>query len=128
MNNGYEIQSNQDADKNAQSGSTAPGSVSKASEEPDKKLVDAGFLGLFFARVFGGYKRKSSYGTRNKELSLREDALDREATLMNVLKSVTSNKSEPDLVEATKETKSGIFGKFGIRYYFLFEISFKSDF
>ena len=42
---------------------------------------------------------------RNKELSLREDALDREATLMNVLKSV-NQKSEPDLVEVTKETTS----------------------
>ena len=42
---------------------------------------------------------------RNKELSIREDALDREATLMNVLKSV-NQKSEPDLVEVTKETTS----------------------
>ena len=36
-------------------------------------------------------------------MNLREDALDREATLMNVLKSV-NNKSEPDIVEASKET------------------------
>ena len=45
-------------------------------------------------------------------MNLREDALDREATLMNVLKSV-NNKSEPDIIEATKETKSGFsfFGK-----------------
>ena len=41
--------------------------------------------------------------------------MDREATLMNVLKSVTSNKSEPDLLEAaTKETKSH-FNFFGMR-------------
>ena len=62
-------------------------------------------LGLFafFAQIFG--KKKSDYTMRNKELSLREDALDREATLMNVLKSV-NQKSEPDLVEVTKETSS----------------------
>ena len=35
---------------------------------------------------------------RNKELSLREDALDREATLMNVLKSV-NQKSEPEICQ-----------------------------
>ena len=42
---------------------------------------------------------------QQKELNLREDALDREATLMNVLKSV-NNKSEPDIVEAAKETST----------------------
>ena len=45
-------------------------------------------------------------------MNLREDALDREATLMNVLKSV-NNKSEPDIVEATMEKKSSGFFNFG---------------
>ena len=55
---------------------------------------------------------------RQNQVSLREDALDREATLMNVLKSVTANRSEPDLIEAGKvenERKSSGFSFFGMR-------------
>lgn len=80
-------------------------------------LVDANDAGLwgFFGKIFGGGKKKSSYTMRN-QVSLREDAIDREATLMNVLKSVTTNQSEPDLVEASKQKKSsGTFSFFGIR-------------
>ncbi len=74
---------------------------------------DAGLLGMF-SKIFG--KKKSSYTMRNKELSLREDALDREATLMNVLKSVTANKSETDLVNAGHKTStSSGFSFFGMR-------------
>ena len=72
------------------------------SGQEDDKLAQLGLF-AFFAQIFG--KKKSDYTMRNKELSLREDALDREATLMNVLKSV-NQKSEPDLVEVTKETAS----------------------
>ena len=54
---------------------------------------------------------------RQNQVSLREDAIDREATLMNVLKSVTANRSEPDLIEAGKENerKSSGFSFFGMR-------------
>ena len=108
--NGYELQSNQGTDapdslmnKNAitAQASNASGSIPKGQEE-EAKLASLGLF-AFFAQIFG--KKKSDYTMRNKELSLREDALDREATLMNVLKSV-NQKSEPDLVEVTKETSS----------------------
>lgn len=112
LSNGYEIQNNQDAE-------AGPESLNKT-EPKNETLVKSvpppsGIFGIFgiFNRLFG--REKVGNTERNqKGLSLREDALDREATLMNVLKSVTSNKSETDLIEASKETKSG-FNFFGMR-------------
>ena len=57
---------------------------------------------------------------RQNQVTLRDDALDREATLMNVLKSVTANRSEIDLTEAGKDSnpdqrKSSGFSFFGMR-------------
>ena len=81
----------------------------KKSSEKTTRPEPQGLFGIFsvLSRLFG---REKSVTRQQKELNLREDALDREATLMNVLKSV-NNKSEPDIVEAAKETstKSSFF-------------------
>ena len=80
----------------------------KSSEKSTRQTEPQGLFGIFsvLSRLFGREKNPSN--RQQKELNLREDALDREATLMNVLKSV-NNKSEPDIVEASKETKSSGF-------------------
>ena len=84
----------------------------KSSEKSTRQTEPQGLFGIFsvLSRLFGREKNPSN--RQQKELNLREDALDREATLMNVLKSV-NNKSEPDIVEASKETKSSGFFNFG---------------
>ena len=98
-------------------GKSGQGTDQDTSKSPGTELREGSIAanGIFgvFARIFG--RQKSGILTRQNQISLRDDALDREATLMNVLKSVTSNKSEPDLIEASKETKSSGFTFFGMR-------------